>query len=1076
MTRRIRRIHFDVFISYSRENLAVAQEIESGLKTILRPFYRLSAMRVFRDQSQLVIGNKLGSEIRQALDSSQKLLLLASPAAAASDWVNREVELWKALEHDPTDLVIVIESGEVVWDRGTGDFDRERTTSLPPALAGYFDDEPLMVDLSDLRADELRSWREPGFEEKLRALAAGLRNRPPEWFEPERRRLANQRRGALGSVLALVLAAAVAGGVALSRGRQIGEIAGERDAEVARASEESERADSEAARAEAESVRADTEAERAGLEQQRATANEFAALAQQTVAADPATANLYAAAALAATPTAYPSPEVVAAVESALAVDVSSSVIIDAPSPATRTLQLSPDGGSLVTIGADGVVATWSPQSGELLSSLTPGGDAEEDTGAPPGRAAPALSGDGSRIAVASLLTDGVEVYDIATGDLVASVATTSPTPVGLTLSHDGSMLIAVTSERERFAHHVEVWDLERLELVSTFGESTRGIGRVVLLGGLDEVAVQFTQEGTSVHRVSDGAELERLDEPFCTSILGSERPTSRLVVDRCDGTVRVVGAESFSTVFDIERTSAIGLSPDGLTLATLSRGNGDDDVVRFWDISGNEPVEIGSIFTADAAGTDDFYGSVLSVDFSGDGTTAIVAPSIGPARHVRIEEGLPTRILANSQGPQVVTLSDSGDVVAIQPTFGPARVWHIDGQQGILTIAPNGGHMFSADYRADGGQILTGSQFYVGIWNPAGELEDESGVDYEVVHTFYVDGKRIGLLDSLGYVYVYDPDTAEGELVTTLEQITVDPPLAVAATDVPTIAFSEEPFGIRVWDAERRAPIGVVSSFDFSTTALAIDPAGETLLIGDDWGTVGIGPIPEGRGLGDDEPGELEHITSGVHRKEVTVAVFSPDGTLAVTGDVAGAVHLWDASTGRRERPLHAGGADVTSLAMSDDLIVAGFADGLVLGWDVADGRLRFEIDDIVATDLIQMIQDRRSITDLDVRADQDLVLVSSVGGLFAAIDASSGEPMAIFQGHTGSVNSIELSPDGSTILTSSSDGTARVTPVPAAWNRLLCSRAGRDLSASEWRSVGFPEPGPPVCPGLTAAPSRDS
>jgi hypothetical protein len=59
-------------------------------------WYRRRALRVFRDDTSLSATPHLWPTIEQALGESRFLILLASPEAAASQWVNKEVDWWLA--------------------------------------------------------------------------------------------------------------------------------------------------------------------------------------------------------------------------------------------------------------------------------------------------------------------------------------------------------------------------------------------------------------------------------------------------------------------------------------------------------------------------------------------------------------------------------------------------------------------------------------------------------------------------------------------------------------------------------------------------------------------------------------------------------------------------------------------------------------------------------------------------------------------------------------------------------------------------------------------------------------------
>ena len=88
---------YDVFISYNRRQDGwLAPALQAGLERFAKPWYRISALRVFRDTASLAASPELWGTIEAALRDSRWLILLASPEAAQSSWVDREVAWWLA--------------------------------------------------------------------------------------------------------------------------------------------------------------------------------------------------------------------------------------------------------------------------------------------------------------------------------------------------------------------------------------------------------------------------------------------------------------------------------------------------------------------------------------------------------------------------------------------------------------------------------------------------------------------------------------------------------------------------------------------------------------------------------------------------------------------------------------------------------------------------------------------------------------------------------------------------------------------------------------------------------------------
>src|SRR6478609_8139263 len=85
-----------------------------GLHRIGRRVGQLRALRVFRDSTDLTASPDLWGKVTEAMDRSRYLIVVLSPHAAASKWVNKEVSYW--LHHrGPDHLLFVVAGGSVAW-------------------------------------------------------------------------------------------------------------------------------------------------------------------------------------------------------------------------------------------------------------------------------------------------------------------------------------------------------------------------------------------------------------------------------------------------------------------------------------------------------------------------------------------------------------------------------------------------------------------------------------------------------------------------------------------------------------------------------------------------------------------------------------------------------------------------------------------------------------------------------------------------------------------------------------------------------------------------------------------------
>lgn len=169
-------MRYKAFISYSHAvDGQLAPMLQSALHNFAKPWYRLRAIRLFRDRTNLAINPNLWSSIEQALREAEYFLLLASPEAAASAWVQREITSWLQ-HHSASHLLIMLTSGYIVWDKIIGDFDWSKTSALPRNLCGVFSEEPLYLDCRWARHVAHLSLRYPLFQAMVADLNASKRD------------------------------------------------------------------------------------------------------------------------------------------------------------------------------------------------------------------------------------------------------------------------------------------------------------------------------------------------------------------------------------------------------------------------------------------------------------------------------------------------------------------------------------------------------------------------------------------------------------------------------------------------------------------------------------------------------------------------------------------------------------------------------------------------------------------------------------------------------------------------------------------------------------------------------------
>jgi WD40 repeat protein len=217
------RYEYDAFISYNRKaDGRLAAALHDALHRFAKPWYRLRARRVFRDDDSLGANPGLWPSLERALAASRFLVLLAGRGSANSVWVARELEYW-CREREPDTLIVVATDPDhgdrLVWSEPDGDFDWSRTTALPRALRGLFPAEPRIVDLAWARERDTLSLDDPLFRAAVADIAAPISGRPKDELIGEdvrqHRRTMRWVRSAVAVLAGLLVLAVAAAAIAV---------------------------------------------------------------------------------------------------------------------------------------------------------------------------------------------------------------------------------------------------------------------------------------------------------------------------------------------------------------------------------------------------------------------------------------------------------------------------------------------------------------------------------------------------------------------------------------------------------------------------------------------------------------------------------------------------------------------------------------------------------------------------------------------------------------------------------------------------------------------------------------------
>jgi WD40 repeat protein len=676
-------MRYDAFISYSHAaDHRLAPELQKGLQQLARAWYKPRALRVFRDRSSLAVTPALWPAIERALEDSRYFIFLASPEAAASEWVEREIRWW--LERRAANsLLVVLTGGELDWDDASNRFSVARSTALPEALTAAFPEEPRYLDLRWARTRDQVSMRVPVFRDNVAEIAATLHGKPKDELEGDDVRQHRRTRRIAWSAALLLVALTIASIVGATIAVRQRNLASERG--------------------------------------QIALARQLAAQASVIVAESPDRLPLALALATEAL-SRHSSAETQRALRSLLALRPGPLLTLQTfASPVA--LEFSPDGRRFALATDDGWAAAWNaPDSATAFGSAAPPDTTPAwivDTGAPV--TALAFTPDGRFVAVAAgtaaLLLDagsGQRVLQLDAPDTVRALAVSPRRDRLATAAVDGS---------------ITLWSLDGREL-SRFDTG-------------DEVsAIAFAPDGERLAWINRGGGLclaitgEAAAEPFCRFTRGEGLdlawlPDANRIVSVSENFAQLWDTQSAAPLTRMEHADAAGdadmahfnwirgvaVSPDGRRIATAG---GIDFSVRVWDTESGEELRR-MHHAAMLLGVRYSPSGDLLASISGDGTVGVWDPVRGVERLRGTHLNSVNVIAFDPAGRRLLSGSFGGDVTMWDLSAGD-EVRRVSHSSQIVELAVN----------ADGSRVAT--------LNREGwvDVSDGSGVRVGRVHAGY--------------------------------------------------------------------------------------------------------------------------------------------------------------------------------------------------------------------------------------------------------------------------------------------------------------------------------------------------
>lgn len=1039
---------YHAFMSYSHAaDGQFAPALQSALHRFAKPWYRLRALHIFRDTTTLAVTPSLWGAIQSALDQSGHFILLASAEAAASIWVQREIEYW--LERNPAaSVLIVLTGGAVVWDRASGAFDPAGTTALPQMLMRAFPEEPLYLDLRWAREQTHLSLSHPGFRDAVAELAAALRGCAKDEIVGEdirqRTRTLRIAWSAVATLALLTIVSVIAALLALQQ-RSIAE------AQRAAAVEQSHIAVARQLAAQSTSVRVQfpdrlplavlLAAESTRLHpsfegnqalreaskllprpiqsyayiesggQGRVRALSFSADGNYlAVARDEGTADLFEPGKRGFSRTLYPDEQ------TTTVVDVSGEHPAESSDISTEmtSLAFSPDGRILATASNDGTARLWQTATGRELLTVQHGSHV----------VSVAFSPDGTYLATGS--ADGkLRVFAVASSSLLAQ-------------PEHAEAVSKMMELRMEFKHGEEVRQVmfspngQLLAAISTDGgislSRLAGKGsRRVWNAGVSGLGLAFSQ---------DGKRLATANGNFA------------FVWDVATG--RELFKAMHATSADIAMghlhwLDSVALSPDGNYLASAGR----DGTARVWNLTTRQEL----IRLTHG-------GPVEAVAFSRDGATLSTGSFDGTARLWELPSGRELLRATHPGGSEVVAFSPDGRQIASGGSEGAVNVWspsrsdqlaattHRDAVSAV-SISPGGDRMATADER--GG---------LRIWWSDGRVELASDAPAREGLAFSEDGH---FLAGTRGDSIFVMDLTHDHAVRTLATFRDARDYTLSAHYLAGIGRDLQ--HIRIWETAGGHELAQVATVD--PQAIKFDPTGSFLAIKQldnhaRHGAIRVRDVAAHEDLRQfpSDGNAPREFALGPRGQVIALSFSSPNGTTARRDDY---VEVREVNTGR---PL-------ARLVQRDSVAFMQFDPSgtrlVTLTQGNANPRQQIDVWDWAAGKLRARLFHEDEISKIRFCEGSTVLAAVSAGRVYVW-DYSTGELLSQLA-DAGYVRDLRFSRDGRYILTGGSDGTAAIWLWKIEDLRTeACKRLTRNLSPTEWQQYLGAMPYHATCPFPTS------
>jgi WD40 repeat protein len=518
------------------------------------------------------------------------------------------------------------------------------------------------------------------------------------------------------------------------------------------------------------------------------------------------------------------------------------------------------------------------------------------------------------------------------------------------------------------------------------------------------------------------------------------------------DGKQALTASELAAQLWDVEKGQPVGqpmvheggvyyvaFSPDGKFAATAS----GDKTAKIWGLGGTNA-------TAQVLKHNDW---VNQVQFSPDGRYVVTCSSDSTAKIWEVPTGRQIgQTMQHGGAISMVAISPNARLVATASADRSARIWDL--KTGLPQSEPLelGGEVKSVAFSPDGMWLsVGGADGYTKVWSVSERRPLSLALNHDTQLSQAVFSKDGGLVLTVAddrTVRIWSVST--GQLVGNPIKHDSRVTSAVFSPDGKFVATAADRYA-RVWNVLTGESVGQPVQHDRQVNTVAFRKDGQVILTASEDGSAKLWTIADGKPVGE----------AMKHDRAVRMASFSNDGTMILTASADKTAKLWDGKTGKALGPVFTHKGELKAAIFSNDgrMVATASDDKTARVWLSANGEaLTPELRHDAVVNAVAFSSNQRYVVSVSddrtarvwtadggkpasepLRHDAEVRAVSfSANGYFlvtvsksnAAMvwDTAKWKPVTEPLKHDGLVRDASFSSDGRYVITASEDKTARL------------------------------------------------